>query len=359
LLSGCVGILLHLTGILLRNYMRKGTSLLNDPKADKGVAYGTAELADLCGFAHSGSGAGRLKAIAVALARRPRRVQALLSLRDLPIVELRLSAAEHERWLHSRWPAGGESLFGGHWAQAVIQTSLDEHEYLKGRHRQAVRTNIRRARELGIVATRLGGYDEFVAASAPVYDSRRGGDAVLAATRRPTPSEKFAWYSASTPDYAAPVIVAAVALFGDFAVLVVMVGNRHYAHVGYVRYLLHTFILCDLAAGGTRHLIVGPVLRESSGNQYFQRLLGYRVCNLRPILVPQSGAQRNAAAVQRMLMTGPIVESASRSSREDPHDLKVAAPVDHAEWPTTDSDGDANAFKVGARAGGEDGESAL
>jgi hypothetical protein len=277
---------------------------------DKGVAYGTAELADLCGFARPASGAGRLKAISLALARRPRRVRTLLSLRDLPVVELRLSAAEHERWLQARWPEGGESLFGGHWAQAVIQTPLEEHEYLTGRHRQAVRTNIRRARELGITATRLGGYEEFVAASAPVYDSRCGGDAVLAATRRPAPSDKFAWYSASTSAHEAPVIVAAVALFGDFAVLAVMVGNRHYAHVGYVRYLLHTFILCDLAAGGTRHLIVGPVLRESSGNQYFQRLLGYRVCNVRPILPPQSGAQRNAAAVHRMLMTGPIVENA-------------------------------------------------
>lgn len=28
-------------------------------------------------------------------------------------------------------------------------------------------------------------------------------------------------------------------------------------------------------------LIVGSALRETSGNQYFQHLLGYRVCNLR------------------------------------------------------------------------------
>lgn len=300
-----------------------------------GVAYGTAELADLCGFARPASGPGRAKAISLALARRPRRVRTLLSLRALPIVELRLAAAEHNRWLHARWPAGGERLFGGHWAQAVIQTSLKEREYLTGRHRQAVRTNIHRARELGVTATRLGGYDEFAVAAAAVYSSRRGGDAVLADMRSPPPSDKFAWYSASTHAHEAPVIVAAVALFGDFGVLAVMVGNRRYAHVGYARYLLHTFILGDLAAHGTRHLIVGSVLRESKGNQYFQRLLGYRVCNVRPILLPMSGDQRGnaGAAVRRLLMTGLAVKNAYQTPPDDSQKLTSPAsvPVGSAE----------------------------
>jgi hypothetical protein len=268
-----------------------------------GLAYGTAELADLCSFARSASGAGRLKAIA----RRPRRARTILSLRKLPLVELRLSTAEHDRWLQARWPARGERLFSGHWAQAVIQTSSKKHDYLTGRHRQAVRTNIHRARELGITATRLGGYDEFAAAAAPLYASRPGGDAVLTDMQSsPPPADEFAWYSASTAAHEAPVIIAAVALFGDFGVLAVMVGNRHYPRVGHARYLLHTFILSDLAACGIRHLVVGSVLRESSGNQYFQRLLGYRVCNVRPILLPPSDDRRGdvAVAMRRLLMTG-------------------------------------------------------
>ena len=253
-----------------------------------GLAYNSVELADLCGFARPALGVGRLKATSLALVRRPSRTRTLLSLRELPIVKLRLSATEHDRWLHAQWPAGGESLFDGHWAQAVIQTSVKEHEYLAGRHRQAVRTNIRRARELGITAARLGGYDEFAAASTPVYRSRSGGDAVLAAMRRPPPSDEFAWYCASTVAHEVPITIAAVALFGDFAVLAAMVGNQDYARVGYARYLLHTFVLGDLAAHGIRHLIVGSVLRESNGNQYFQRLLGYRICNVQPILLPSS-----------------------------------------------------------------------
>jgi hypothetical protein len=278
-----------------------------------GVAYGTDELADMCRVLQPGSGARRLGTVARAIARRPRRAQTLLSLCRLPIVEPRLSGPAHDRWLRARWPAGGEPLFGGHWAQAVIQTSAREHEYLAGRHRQAVRTNIHRARELGITATRLGGYDEFAAACAPVYRSRPGGEAVLAAMRRPpVTGGELVWYSASTPAHEAPVIVAVVGLFGDFGVLAVMVGNLDYDHVGYARYLMHTFILGDLAAHGIRHLIVGSVLRESAGNQYFQRLLGYRICNLRPILLPPPGNRGTgtvAAATRRRLMTGPLVET--------------------------------------------------
>ncbi|MFZ2113213.1 MAG: hypothetical protein WAU77_05720 [Solirubrobacteraceae bacterium] len=327
-----------------------------------GLAYGSAELADLRSFARPASGAGRLKATSLSLARRPSRARTLLSLRDLPIVELRMSAAEHDRWLHARWPAGGESLFDGHWAQAVIQTSVKEHEYLAGRHRQAVRTNIRRARELGITATRLGGYDEFAAASAPVYRSRSGGDAVLAATREPPPDE-FAWYSASTVAHEAPIIVAAVALFGDFAVLAVMVGNQDYARIGYARYLLHTFILGDLAAHGIRHLIVGSVLRESNGNQYFQRLLGYRICNVQPILLPSAGAQRGnaAAAMRRLLMTGPAVEAATSPRTNDAQGVTspASAGIGRPEWLATGGGGYSSTPKVAVTTVAEERKSAL
>jgi hypothetical protein len=326
-----------------------------------GLAYGSAELADLRSFARPASGAERLKATSLALARRPSRARTLLSLRELPIVELRLSAVEHDRWLHARWPSGGELLFDGHWAQAVIQTSVKEHEYLAGRHRQAVRTNIRRARELGITATRLGGYDEFAAASAPVYSSRSGGDAVLAAMRKPPPSDEFAWYSASTVTHEAPITVASVALFGDFAVLAVMVGNQDYARIGYARYLLHTFVLGDLAAHGIRHLIVGSALRESNGNQYFQRLLGYRICNVEPILLPSAGGRRGSAtvAMRRLLMTGPAVEAATTPSTNDaqmvtsPTSARIGCP----RSPAADDSGYPSTAKVAVATGAEEGKS--
>jgi hypothetical protein len=329
----------------------------------RGIAYGTAELADLCSFARPTSEASRVKAISLALARHPRRARTLLSLRVLPIVEPRLSAAEHDRWLQSRWPPGGESLFGGHWAQAVIQTSLEEHEYLAGRHRQAVRTNIHRAREQGVTATQLSGYDEFAAASTPVYGTRRGGDAVLSDMRSPPTSDKFAWYSASTAAHETPIIIAAVALFGDFGVLAVMVGNRRYPRVGHARYLLHTHILGDLAARGTRHLIVGSVLRQSNGSQYFQKLLGYRVCNVRPIVHLPSGDRRvdAAAAMRRLLMTGPVVDNVYQSSCDDSQRITSPAfpPAGHSERAAMRNSGNPSVSEVAVTTRDEDRRSAL
>ena len=280
------------------------------------ISYGSDQLADLCSLSHPASRTGHAKTFTQAVMRHPSRALTLLALRRLPIVEPRLTEEEHERWLKARWPAGGERLFGGHWAQAVIETSPAEREYLTGRHRQALRTNIRRAREQGITARRLDSYGEFRAAAEQVYAGRKGGEAVLQSMRDPLPSEHFAWYCASTPADGTPVVIAAIAVFGDLGVLAVMVGDLRNPLAGHARYLLHNFVRSDLAAHGTKHLLVGSVLRESSGTRYFQRLLGYRICNVRPMLLASSGEpERDAGpAFRRLLMSGSPAEGVRERS---------------------------------------------
>lgn len=117
-----------------------------------------------------------------------------------------------------------------------------------------------------------------------------------------------------------------------------MVGNQDYARIGYARYLLHTFVLGDLAAHGIRHLIVGSVLRESNGNQYFQRLLGYRICNVQPIPLPSTGGRREngGGTLRRLLMTGPAVERLSTPRTNDAQRVTPppSARVGRHEWPT-------------------------
>ncbi len=306
------------------------------------IAYGSAELADLCRLAHPASGVGHVKAVVRALAREPSRVRTLLALRTLPVIEPRLSAAEHGRWREARWPEGGERLFGGHWAQAVIGTSAQEDDYLSGRHRQAVRTNIRRAREQGITAMRLDGYDEFAAASVAIYAGRDGGDEVLANMRSPDPPDRFAWYVAVAGANRTPVTIAAVALFGDLGVLAVMVGDLANPHAGHARYLLHTFVRGDLAGEGVRHLLVGSVLRESSGNQYFQRLLGYRICNVRPVLGGSVGGQQSGITTRLSgwVMAGPGLDVATGPPRRGietlvgaPHAPRRGPISAHPRWP--------------------------
>jgi hypothetical protein len=128
-----------------------------------------------------------------------------------------------------------------------------------------------------------------------------------------------------------------------------MVGNQDYARIGYARYLLHTFVLGDLAAHGIRHLIVGSALRESNGNQYFQRLLGYRICNVQPILLPSVGGRRGnaAAAMRRLLMTGPAIERPTTSTDDAQRLMPPAsARIGHPAWPATDGSGYPNTPKV-------------
>jgi len=277
------------------------------------ITYGTPQLDDLCVF-----GADlRLWPLSRALLRRPERSRELLGLSRLPVVEVRLTTESYGRWMACVWPAGEAPVFAGHWAQAVIGTPADESEYLTGRHRQALRTNIRRASELGITASRLEHYDEFAVAASSVYRARLGGDAVLATLAPPSGAENFAWYAAYAPDRDDPIAVAVVAIFGELGALVVMVGDRRFGRLGHTRHLLHTFILRDLADTGVRHLVAGSVLRESPGNRYFQRLLGYRVCNLRPILVDEASTTMRAA-VRRRLMRGPVVSARSWSERRAP-----------------------------------------
>jgi hypothetical protein len=284
---------------------------------DSRISYGSDQLADLCSLSHPATRASQARTLTQALVRHPSRALTLLALRRLPIVEPHLTEEEHDRWLEARWPAGGERLFGGHWAQAIIETSPGESEYLTGRHRQALRTNIRRAREQGMTAKRLDTYEEFARAAEHVYAGRKGGEAVLQSMRRPLPEERFAWYCASVAGSGTPVVIAAVAIFGDLGVLAVMVGDLRNPLAGHARYLLHNFVRSDLAAHDTRHLLVGSVLREPSGTRYFQRLLGYRICNLRPMLRASLGEpERDAGpAFRRLLMSGSPAGRAREHSR--------------------------------------------
>jgi hypothetical protein len=75
---------------------------------------------------------------------------------------------------------------------------------------------------------------------------------------------------------------AAAALFGHFAVLFALVSRPdRQPDASWARYQLHTFLAFDLGSSGVEHLLTGSALREPTGYQYFQHLLGYRPRNLR------------------------------------------------------------------------------
>jgi hypothetical protein len=167
-------------------------------------------------------------------------------------------------------------------AQGVLYLPSDFASYLRGRRRQAVRTNVRRARDLGIDSH-----------STTVPGWTRPGEKLT----RAAPVEH--WW-ATSPD-GAVVGEAWVTVDEECALLHTMGSSERYA-----RWLLHTAIVERLCAVHCRLLLTSSfdVPLMAPGQQYFQRLLGYSIARVR--LHSTSGAM----AVRRRLPMAVIAISA-------------------------------------------------
>jgi hypothetical protein len=199
---------------------------------------------------------GRARGVLGALARHPAGVlQVVLAVWRLPLVEVTISPWHAARWFSPDFPLCGGPIFGGHLAQAVLDLAPDEEAYLAGRRKQALRTNLRHARRLGVRARSIASYDEWAIAARDIIRSGPDGE-VLITQMQPPPA---------TQDMD----------------------------------LLHTFMRSTLRCWGARHLIGGRT-GGSAGLQYFQYLLGYEVRNLRITVQdaaadPRSGARSGCA----------------------------------------------------------------
>jgi hypothetical protein len=144
-------------------------------------------------------------------------------------------------------------------AQGVLHLTGDFSEYLRGRHRQAVRTNCRRARELGAICVR-----DPIALWEPEYIQ---GPAA--------PAER--WRAIG---HDGATIGDALLIVDSDCALLCWLGARE----RYVRWLLHTEIVARLCDGRRRTLLTNsydiPLL--APGQQHFQHLLGYTPARVRP-----------------------------------------------------------------------------
>jgi hypothetical protein len=211
--------------------------------------------------------------------RDPVLIRVLVAIWRLPTVDLRVRPTDADTWFGD---------FGGRWAQAVLELPTVEKHYLAGRRKQALRTNLRHARDLGVSSDRIPTYEAWFEAASVILHARRDGPDVPGEMYEPRPRQQVAHYVARDADET-PLAFARVALFGQFAVLFTMLSHHdQHPSASWARYQLHTCLALDLGRTGVKHLLVGSALRETVGNQYFQHLLGYRVRNLR-VEVIESG----------------------------------------------------------------------
>jgi hypothetical protein len=223
------------------------------------------------------------------VARDPALIRALLAVGRLPVVDLQVRLADADAWRTTFAGPVGRILRGARWAQAVLELPTVHDHYLTGRPKQALRTNLRHARDVGVTSARIPAYEAWFEAASIIMHARHDGPAAIQEMARPEPGQQVAYYVARDADEK-PLVFARIALFGQFAVLFTML-SRFDRHPGasWARYQLHTFFARDLGSAGVKYLLVGSALKESAGNQYFQHLLGYRVRNLR-VKVIEPGA---------------------------------------------------------------------
>jgi hypothetical protein len=146
-------------------------------------------------------------------------------------------------------------------AQGVLHLPADFATYMRGRRRQALRTNVSRARSRGIRCTHT-----------------------LVRAGRFGPGERWqAWNRAG-------VLVgeAWVTIDDECALLHSLVTSE-----SDVRWLLHTVVVERLCGGGCRQLLTDShdAFLMPAGQQHFQRLLGYSVERINP--APLEGCDRD------------------------------------------------------------------
>lgn len=201
-------------------------------------------------------------------------------LRELPDLPVAFSDDPSGRELRS-WFRPDRRLPFNRAPVAVLELPDSQAEYLRGRAKQALRTNLTRAAAEGLHC-------------APVEDAQElHRIAAVIATRRNTtpdtlvrpgqlPARDWLW-SAAFDGTGAPVALCQAVVDSGRAGLVLMVTAVGHAAAPLVRYALHAHLTERLVDRGVSTLAVGgSMLLTSTGTRYFQRRTGFTPVHLRP-----------------------------------------------------------------------------
>lgn len=221
---------------------------------------------------------GQWSRMLVAAGRRRRAIwRGLRALRQLDRLDLPLTATPTGEAIRRSVQSRSTRV-----ARAVLELPDDRARYHRGRSRQALRTNVRHAEELGITchelpaARKTAALDELLDSVDCIGPERsRLGETVGLAPSR----QEFH---------------AAVDAAGDVIALAVLEVDVRCARLVYLRavgrelggparYALSLHVIHSLIDRRVRLLLVGGAVRLAPGLQYFQQRLGFGIFNLRPV----------------------------------------------------------------------------
>jgi hypothetical protein len=168
---------------------------------------------------------------------------------------------------------------------AVLELPGSQAEYLRGRARQALRTNLTRVAAEGLTCAPVEDEQELRRVAAALA-ARRGStaDFLVRPGLVPGPHRLF---SAAHDVAGDPVALSHVVVDGTWAGLTMMVTAVDHEHAPLVRYALHAHLTGRLIDRGATALTVsGSMLLTSAGLRYFQRRTGFTPVHLRPEQAP-------------------------------------------------------------------------
>jgi hypothetical protein len=236
----------------------------------------------------------RLAAAAGSAAARAGLAAAVRVWRSLPVVDLPIGPGAHGTEVASAF--GGPVRFSpqDRGPVAVLQVPGTLAEHLAGRPRQALRTNVSRARTAGISYRTVTADDERRAAVRAVAGLRHQDPGAMIRDRGDgdAPSRMLV---ATTAD-GESVGLAEVVVDGTSAALTTLVTAPDSPAGPALRYLLHLAVVEDLVGEGVELLVVsGSMLLTPAGTRYFQRRTGFVPARVR-LVRDQSSSGRSVSS---------------------------------------------------------------
>jgi hypothetical protein len=227
----------------------------------------------------------RLLLVAMA---RPQQVMALIGLLlRSPKLDVVLSDAPAGKLLRTHLDERFLGVFPqNRFCQGVLILPQDGSDYLHGRRRRTVRTNLRRAAAEGIRCQTADSPPEALRAARHVVDRRRApatpadvatlNGAVPALFDEPEVTLLIARDRGGTP-----LAVTAVVIDDEVCLIRLAVSSTHEA-----RWALHHHLVLELIDRRVKYLLAacdGPfgALGLGHNEQYYQHLLGYDLCHIR------------------------------------------------------------------------------
>jgi hypothetical protein len=217
-------------------------------------------------------------------------VRALL--RALPVQPIELSDGPAGQQMRA-WFRPDRALPFDRAPIAVLDLPPSAAEYLRGRSRQALRTNLKKAAATGITCASLDSPQEVRRVADAIATGRRTvGEELVPLSEVPGPHRRF---SAAYDATGEPLALGQTILDGPLAGLLLMLTAIDHPDARTGRYALHTHLVNDLVAlGATRLVVGGSMLLTGEGTRYFQRRTGFT-----PVRVEVRAARHESAAVWR------------------------------------------------------------